>query len=171
VLTKALGTGVLATAFKRDAIRVGDEPYEAMVASMSTSNRRAAELAHNLEIHAATDVTGYGLLGHLLEMLGDQSVDVELAASAVQLLPGARAFVDKGMLPGGSAANLEFVKERVEFGSTAESLAKLLADAQTSGGLLLAMPRDLAAGYVAAYGPPSSVIGHVVPGTGRVRVG
>jgi len=170
VLTKALGTGVLATAFKRDAIKEGDEPYEAMVASMSTSNRRAAELAHALEIHAATDVTGYGLLGHLLEMLGDQSVDAEIDASAVQLLPGARHFTEKDMIPGGSAANFAFVRDRVDFGNVEDPIAKLLADAQTSGGLLLAMPREIAAGYVAAYGPPAAVIGSIVGGTGRVRI-
>ena len=170
VLTKALGTGVLATAFKRSAIKEGDEPYQAMVASMLTSNRRAAELAQSLEIHAATDVTGYGLLGHLLEMLGDNSVDAELDASAVSLLPGARAFAERGMIPGGSAANLAFVNERVDATQTDDVLVQLLADAQTSGGLLLAMPRELAAGYVAAFGPPAAVVGTCVPGSGRVRV-
>jgi len=170
VLTKAIGTGVLATAFKRDAIKEGDEPYEAMVASMSTSNRRAAELAHNLEVHAATDVTGYGVLGHLLEMLGDESVDAELVPSAVPLLPAARALTEKGMVPGGSAANLSFVRERVDAGNTDDILVQLLADAQTSGGLLLAMPRELAAGYVAAHGPPAAVIGTIVTGSGRIRL-
>ncbi len=171
VLTKALGTGVLATAFKKSAFKEGDAPYEEMVTSMSTSNRRASELAHALEIHAATDVTGYGLLGHLLEMLGGREVDAELDASAVPLLTGAHAFAEKGMVPGGSAANLAFVAERVDFANDVEEpIRELLADAQTSGGLLLAMPREIAAGYAAAYGAPSAVIGTVAAGTGRVRV-
>jgi selenide,water dikinase len=110
------------------------------------------------------------LLGHLLEMLGDQSVDAEIDASAVQLLPGARHFTEKDMIPGGSAANFAFVRDRVDFGNVEDPIAKLLADAQTSGGLLLAMPREIAAGYVAAYGPPAAVIGSIVGGTGRVRI-
>lgn len=172
VLTKAIGTGVLSTAFKRDAIHAGDEPYEAMVASMSTSNRRAAELARMVEVHAATDITGYGLLGHLLEMVpADATIDVELSAAAVPLLPGARELAEKGVVPGGSAANFAFVAPRVAFDDEVPvAVRKLLADAQTSGGLLIAMPEALAEGWVASFGPPASVVGAVRAGAGRVRV-
>lgn len=167
VLTKALGTGVLATAFKRDAL--APEGYEAMVASMSESNRRGAELARPLEVHAATDVTGYGLLGHLLEMLGGNDVDATVDAGAVPLLPDVRALIKAGFVPGGSTANLAFVGPRVDF-AVDEITQLLLADAQTSGGLLLAMPRLVAEGYVAAYGPPAAIVGTIDHGSGRIRV-
>ncbi len=168
VLTKGIGTGVLATAFKRDAL--APEAYEAMVASMSESNRRAADLARALEVHAATDVTGYGLLGHLLEMLGGNDVDATLEAAAVPLLPNVRALIEGGFVPGGSGANLAFVAPRVDF-TVDDTTQKLLADAQTSGGLLLAMPRLIAEGYVAAYGLPAAIIGSIASGSGRIRVG
>jgi selenide, water dikinase len=166
VLTKAIGTGILATAFKRDAL--SPEGYEAMVTSMSTSNRRAAELARGLEVHAATDVTGYGVLGHLLEMLGANDVDVELHVDKIALLPHVHELIAKGFVPGGSTANLAFVKDRVEF-TVEEPMQILLADAQTSGGLLIAMPRDVAEAYVAAFGPPAAIVGTVRAGSGRVR--
>jgi selenide,water dikinase len=168
VLTKALGTGVLATAFKRDAL--DNDGYEAMVASMSESNRRGAELARPLEVHAATDVTGYGLLGHLLEMLGGNDFDATLDAAAVPLLPGVRALIEAGFVPGGSTANLAFVSDRTEF-AVDDTTKMILADAQTSGGLLLAMPRIVAEGFVAAYGPPAAIVGSIAAGSGRVRVG
>lgn len=167
VLTKALGTGILATAFKRDALDAAS--YEAMVSSMTTSNRRAADLARPREVHAATDVTGYGLLGHLLEMLGANDTDATLDAALVPLLASARALAEQGFVPGGSAANLTFVTPRVDF-AVDELTQRLLADAQTSGGLLLAMPRADAESYVAEHGAPAAIIGSIAAGSGRVRV-
>lgn len=164
VLTKALGTGILATAFKRDTL--APATYDAMVASMTTSNRRAAELARAREVHAATDVTGYGLLGHLLEMLGGNDVDVTLRSDSIPVLPDVQPWIDRGFVPGGSEANLKFVADRVDGALP----GIILADAQTSGGLLLAMPRSEAQRYVAAYGAPATIIGEVTAGSGRVRV-
>ncbi|MGZ5969220.1 MAG: selenide, water dikinase SelD, partial [Polyangiales bacterium] len=142
VLTKAIGTGILATAFKRDAIAEGEDAYAALVSSTTTSNRRAADVARAFDVHAATDVTGYGLLGHLLEMIGasqtahaDSSpsdVDVELDASSVPLLEGARALTEKGFVPGGSTANLAFAAPSIAFDGVDEVTRVLLADAQTS---------------------------------------
>ena len=179
VLTKALGTGVIATAFKRDALKDTDEAYRAAVASMTTSNRRAADVARPFVVHAATDITGYGLLGHLLEMIDgrtspgatNEGVDAELVAGDVPLLPGARPLAETGFVPGGSTANLAFVSERCEFAPTVDAIARvLLADAQTSGGLLLCMPRADAERVVQTLGGPSAIIGHIAVGTGRVRV-
>ncbi len=171
VLTKALGTGILATGFKRDLFGESDEAYESMVDSMATSNARAAEHGRPLEVHAATDVTGYGLLGHLLEMLGGLEVDAELEAAAVRLLPRARELAEQGIVPGGSTANLAFVAPRVDFDDgVPDVLRKLLADAQTSGGLLLSLSPDEARTYVDGFGAPSAIIGTVRAGTGRVRV-
>ncbi|GAC1545773.1 MAG: selenide, water dikinase SelD [Polyangiales bacterium] len=174
VLTKALGTGVIATAVKRDVLTEADPPMVAAIASMSTSNRRAAEAARPLAIHAGTDVTGYGLLGHLLEMLGGDgcTVDASLDVAAVPLLPQARALAEAGHVPGGSKANLAWVKDRCEFAASVDPTAQtLLADAQTSGGLLLSMPAADAESLVKTLGAPAAIIGTVVAGSGRVRVG
>lgn len=171
VLTKAIGTGVLATGFKRSVFGESDDAYATMVESMGTSNGRAAEVARSLDVHGATDVTGYGLLGHLLEMLGALDLDAELSADAVPLLPRARELAEQGTVPGGSTANLAFVAPRVDFAeSVPEVLRKLLADAQTSGGLLLAMSPEDARTFVTRFGAPSAIVGSVQPGSGRVRV-
>jgi len=171
VLTKAIGTGVLATGFKRSVFDESDPAYEVMITSMGTSNGRAAELARPLGVHAATDVTGYGLLGHLLEMLGGLDVDAELEAASVPLLPRARELAEQGTVPGGSTANLAFVAPRVDFSDAVpDVLRKLLADAQTSGGLLLALSESDARDYVTQFGAPAAVVGRVTAGAGRVRV-
>lgn len=171
VLTKPIGTGVLATAFKRDALRDDQPAYAAMLASMTTTNRRAADVARSLEVHAATDVTGYGLLGHLGEMLSDLAVDAELSAGAVPLLEDARRLADAGMVPGGSRANLAFAEPRCDFDPSVDDTARaLLADAQTSGGLLLAMPREHAERFVSTFGAPAAIIGAARAGTGRIVV-
>lgn len=175
VLTKALGTGVIATARKRDAIDEQHEALLAAIASMVTTNRRAADHARPFEVHAATDVTGFGLLGHLLEMLatpeGASDVDVELDAHEVPLLPHAHALAASGQVPGGSKANLEFVAPRVQFADGVDEATRLLlADAQTSGGLLFALPAAEAQRLVTAIGAPCAIVGRVRAGEGRVRV-
>jgi selenide,water dikinase len=178
VLTKALGTGVIATARKRDAIDEDHEALVAAIASMVTTNRRAADHARPFEVHAATDVTGFGLLGHLLEMLtspttpgGASDVDVEIDAGAVPLLPHAHALAASGQVPGGSKANLDFVAPRVRFDDAVDDATRLLlADAQTSGGLLFALPASEAPRLVSAIGAPCAIVGRVCAGDGRVRV-
>lgn len=183
VLTKGLGTGVIATARKRDAIGDDDPAMRAAVASMITTNRRAADAARARDVHAATDVTGYGLLGHLCEMLrspvatvgakaeGDAEIDAEIDAGTAPLLEGAHALATAGHVPGGSKANLEFVSARVDFAEHVDAATRaLLADAQTSGGLLFALPLDDARALVAALGAPSAIVGRVLAGSGRVRV-
>lgn len=182
VLTKGLGTGIVATAAKRDALGAEDPVLHAFVASMLASNRRASERAHAFEVHAATDVTGYGLLGHLLEMLagleldpsrgsGPPPVDATIASSAVPLLPAVEELAQAGFVPGGTAANLAFAASRVDFAAEVGLPRRhALADAQTSGGLLVAMPPAEAARYVAALGAPAAIIGEITEGTGRVRV-
>ncbi|MGZ3474844.1 MAG: AIR synthase-related protein, partial [Polyangiales bacterium] len=175
-----IGTGILATAFKRDAIAEGEDAYAALVSSTTTSNRRAADVARAFDVHAATDVTGYGLLGHLLEMIGasqtahaDSSpsdVDVELDASSVPLLEGARALTEKGFAPGGSTANLAFAAPSIAFDCVDEVTRVVLADAQTSGGVLLALPPHDASAFVERFGAPAAIVGRVVSGAGRVRV-
>ncbi len=138
VLTKPLGTGVLSTALKRGMV---DSAAAAIVAeTMSELNRTAAETAAPYAIHACTDITGFGLLGHLWEMIHASGVAAVIESSSVPLLPQAVELTAAGAVPGGSKANLEYISPHVGFASAVSPyLRLLLADAQTSGGLLFAV--------------------------------
>jgi selenide, water dikinase len=179
VLTKALGTGVVATAIK--AGRASPEAIGAAVESMTTLNRAAAEAMRRHGVTACTDVTGYGLVGHLREMVAPAGVDGVVRAAAVPILPSARELVVQGHVPGGTRRNLEDVDHLVAWGNTDDVSRILLADAQTSGGLLVALPEENAAPLVeelldamssAARGTPPApaIIGRMEAGAGRVRV-
>jgi selenide,water dikinase len=154
VLTKALGTGILSTALKRELVRESDPDVRVMVASMSTLNASAARIAKDskLSVHAATDVTGYGLVGHLLEMVRQsEGVRAVLDAGSIVALPGALELARKGVLPGGTRSNREHAGAafRVTDG-VEDAVAWLCTDAQTSGGLLFAIPEGEASGFVEA---------------------
>lgn len=166
VLTKALGTGVLATALKRSKITEDSDEMQAAVRSMTRLNARAAELAKALgvEVHAATDVTGYGLVGHLGEMLrASEGVSAELRASSLPLLRGAQSLAREGVLAGGTRANRTHAGDGFEvLDGVDDAIAWLACDAQTSGGLLIACPPDDAsklAEALRAEGVDASVIG------------
>lgn len=152
VLTKALGTGVLSTALKRDRLDESSEPIRAMVRSMTTLNAGGAEgaRASGAEVHAATDVTGFGLVGHLLEMLrGSEGVAAEIDTSALALLPGARDLATEGVIPGGTKGNREHAGPQLVVGEgVADALAWIACDAQTSGGLLFSVPERDADGLL-----------------------
>jgi selenide,water dikinase len=165
VLTKPLGTGVLATALKRGELP--DEEREAMVASMAATNRMAAEACEGVEVHALTDVTGYGLIGHALEMAEASGVAIELDASSLPLLPGTRAAVEAGAIPAGLRANREWAEKRADLGRVDRIAATLLCDPQTSGGLLASVPEGGAAALMARCaerGVRAAVVGRVVAG-------
>ncbi|MFI5302788.1 MAG: selenide, water dikinase SelD, partial [Polyangiales bacterium] len=173
VLTKALGTGVLATARKRDEI--DEAAFGEAIASMRTSNERAATLARSRDVHAATDVTGFGLLGHVLEMIdgrdGVAPIDVVLRAAALPWFERAYALARAGCVPGGSRANLEHARPRLDVDASIDPVVvDLAADAQTSGGLLLAMPESDAIAFVDAFGPPATIVARARDGAGRVRI-
>jgi selenium donor protein len=141
VLTKPLGTGLLATAAKRDMVD-GVEWATAM-ASMRRLNRVSAEVLRRFSPHAVTDVTGFGLLGHLREMLAASGANAELWAEAVPVLDGALRLAAAGEAPGGTRSNAEFAKGWTTFADgVSPSHRVVLADAQTSGGLLAAVARD-----------------------------
>lgn len=164
VLTKALGTGVIGTAIKQQA--ANEDDIQAAVESMCTLNREAAETALNYEVHAATDITGFGLLGHLREMAAGSGVSIAIESSCMEFLPGALGAANGGFLPGGLKRNIEFVSGCVEFSDEViEPVRNLLFDPQTSGGLLLAVAaRDagnLVAG-LAANGVRCREIGAVI---------
>jgi selenide,water dikinase len=161
LLTKRIGTGVISTALKRGIARA--EHVEAATASMLTLNRKAAEAMEGLEVHGATDVTGFGLLGHAREMALASGVTLEIDSGNVRFLEGALEYARAGALPGGMHNNREFVASCVQGSSEVDDL---LYDPQTSGGLLAAMPESSAAGLERAY-PAAYRIGRVRERRGR----
>lgn len=164
LLTKALGTGVIASAIKRG--QASPEAVEAAARSMTTLNRRAMELLLEGEVHACTDVTGFGLLGHACEMLEGSSVGFVVASGAVPVLPGALEYVTRGLKPGGLRRNREYRAAQVLFQpSVSEAVAELLFDPQTSGGLLAAVPEQRAGQLLERCrreGMEAALIGEVV---------
>jgi selenide,water dikinase len=140
VLTKRIGTGVIATALKRGIAR--DADVQAATESMLTLNRRACEAMLAFEVHACTDVTGFGLIGHAREMAVASQVSIEIDCAAVQFLPGAVDYARLGAIPGGLNNNREFAAGCVEGESEWDDL---LYDPQTSGGLLISMAEGDAA--------------------------
>ncbi len=139
ILSKALGTGIVATALKRKIAL--SEQLDAMTASMIQLNKYAAEVAVKYQVHAMTDVTGYGLVGHLLEMLDSSGMDATIFTEKLPLLPGAMEWANKKVIPGGLVTNLKYYKPRLDLGpGVSESMEYLTVDPQTSGGLLISTP-------------------------------
>jgi selenide, water dikinase len=175
VLTKPIGLGVISTAVKRDAAT--PELVAEAVRVMTTLNAGARDAALEVAgaVHAATDVTGFGLLGHLRELLAASGLAADIDAAAVPVIGGVRELVTAGLVAGGTQRNHAFVSDTTEWGSLTEPDQMLLADAQTSGGLLIAVAADHAGDLVAGLKRHAAlaavVIGHCVPGTpGRVTV-
>ena len=172
VLTKAIGTGVLYTAMRAELFATG---VAAAAASMSRLNKYAAEVMLRYPVHACTDITGFGLLGHAFELADASRVDLELDSQAVPLLPEAAAAAAMGLVPAGAYANRDYLKQ-VEFRPDVPvNLQDLLYDPQTSGGLLISLPADraaeLAAELQAAGVTDAACIGRVAgKGTGRIHV-
>ena len=171
VLTKPIGTGVIATAHKREAAPA--DVLAAAVESMTALNAQAAEAALAAGVRAATDVTGFSLLGHLHRMLRASGAGAAIVAGTVPLLPGARELARAGYVSGGTRGNIAFLAPWVSFsGGVPDEVAVLLQDAQTSGGLLLATPSpgSLLA-ELAARDVPAAVIGQVTDGpAGHIAV-
>jgi selenide,water dikinase len=171
VLTKPLGLGIVSTAIKRGV--ADDDLVAAAVALMTTTNRVAAEAMRGAHASAATDVTGFGLLGHLHRMLLASGAAAELDATAIPLLD--RRILDlarSGVVPGGTRRNLAHVRPHTDVGELPEPEQLILADAQTSGGLLIAVQdgRTLASA-LGGTGVPSAVIGRVTAGEpGRIAL-
>lgn len=139
VLTKPLGAGVITTAFKRDL--TSDQQLAAAVASMTQLNRAAAEAALAAGVRAATDITGFGLLGHAAEMLGEEAVSLRFFFDQLPWLPGAQQFGDQWVYPGGAHDNRAYFEARVRFDPQLSEAQRTLCFApETSGGLLLAVP-------------------------------
>jgi selenium donor protein len=138
VLSKPIGLGIMSTALKRGLLN--SDQIENISSLMTSLNNRTADLLHDFNIHACTDVTGFGLLGHLMEMLKASSVGANLFMDQIPLIDGVESNAAAGVIPGGSRNNLAFVDADVEFDQSISEISKLiLADAQTSGGLLFSI--------------------------------
>lgn len=174
VLTKPIGTGAITTAAKHGRASAGQ--IADATASMTRLNADAAAAVRDSgsAVHAGTDVTGFGLLGHLREMLVASGVAARVRSGDVPEIPGARALIADGMVAGGTRRNHAFVSDTVDWGTTTSEEAFFLCDAQTSGGLLLAVASDACEtvlGHLAARGAPGQVVGSAEAGAaGRIAV-
>lgn len=173
VLTKALGTGILTTAYKGELL--DDAGLKVVTDSMITLNKYAAEALDDFHPHAATDVTGFSLMGHSCEMAQASGVTVHIHAANVPVMERAREMARLGLIPDGAYRNRAHFERRVDIAvDVPEDLADVLFDPQTSGGLLVALPADEAEAYAARVrelGQPAAVVGEVLPkGDASVRV-
>jgi selenide, water dikinase len=174
VLTKPIGTGIITTALKRDLADAAT--LAGAVSAMTTLNAAASRAMLAVGVHAATDVTGFGLLGHLHSLLRASGVGATLESARIPVLAGARELLARGAVPGGTIRNLESVRDAVRFAAAIpEGERLLLADAQTSGGLLLALPLERVERLQQALAreglPAAPVIGSVTAGAaGTINV-
>jgi selenide,water dikinase len=167
ILTKGIGTGVISTGIKRGEAK--QEWIDAATKSMTTLNSRAAEVAAlgKFTVHAATDITGFGLIGHVREMAAGSGVSVRIKSANVPLLAGAMDCVRAGFIPGGLNNNRDFAECLVSYGeSVPAEIRTILFDPQTAGGLLLSVARADSAALLDALksvGVPAVEIGEVLP--------
>ena len=170
ILTKPIGTGVITTALKRGI--ASDEQVASAVATMSRLNRIASELAQKHRVHAMTDITGFGLAGHALEMAKLSQVDFEIEFSQIRLLPATAQFARQGVFPGGMERNREYFSQWVTVALPPQAKA-LLYDPQTSGGLLMAVAADRAEALLSdliSAGEGAFLLGAVAEGAGHLVV-
>jgi selenide,water dikinase len=172
VLTKALGTGILSTALKRGLLDAAQIKY--LTEHMLAFNKIASEIMVKLGAHAATDVTGFGLLGHAYEMASASKVSFKIFSDAVPLMNDVLDFAAKGCVPGGNRNNWDYVQSHVSFEREVDPLRlKVLHDPQTSGGLLVSLPETSALEYVkrlAGQGVKGAIIGEVIPASDRTLI-
>lgn len=143
ILTKALGTGILNTALKRG--KFGSGTYEELIGNMTRLNRSAAEIIHEFPVHGVTDVTGFSLMGHGMEMSRSSGVDMEIDCSQLPILPGVFDAIAEGFVTRGDQSNREYAQGFYELAPTiSDEVSKILFDPQTSGGLLIAVEESSA---------------------------
>ena len=139
-LTKPLGSGIISSAIKKNI--ASEKAISEVTEVMTTLNDKALEAAKELNANAITDVTGFGLLGHLIEMIGDSDVTVNIYLDNVPVIEHAKEYFNNGVYPSGSKRNFDSAKENIIYSDNQESFVKILSDAQTSGGLLISAPND-----------------------------
>lgn len=159
ILTKPLGTGIISTALKAEM--ADDEAVSAATRSMAELNKAAAEAGHKVTVHGCTDITGFGFLGHSMEMAKASKVTIAVYMDKIPLLPLVTDYAAIGLIPAGAYQNMDYLKEQV-FIAEEVAVAKrdILFDPQTSGGLLLSLPPEQAKEYL-KYFPQACVVGEV----------
>lgn len=168
ILTKPLGTGILATALK--AGELSDEATRRLTGLMVTLNKGAAEAIAEVGVNACTDITGFGLLGHCLEMAKASNVGIRLDTQNIPVISEAKTFAAMGLVPGGSYTNQKFCSKHLEINSSIDPiLLDIISDPQTSGGLLISVSKNRASSLVEKLQgkstPAASIIGEVVKGS------
>lgn len=139
-LTKPLGSGIISSAIKKNI--ASEKAVSKVTEVMTALNDKALEAAKELNANAITDVTGFGLLGHLIEMIGDSDVTVNIYLDNVPIIEHAKEYFNNGVYPSGSKRNFDSARENIIYSDDQESFVKILSDAQTSGGLLISAPND-----------------------------
>ena len=165
ILTKQLGSGIVNTAVK--AQMASAEAEQEVIRVMTTLNRKAKEAAADFTVHACTDVTGFGLLGHCSEMADASRAVIEIGVEGIAFMHGAKEYAEMGLIPGGAYRNQEHVSGLLDAGEVGEVYVDLLSDPQTSGGLLFSVPENEAADMLRAFaradlGTEVSVVGRVL---------
>lgn len=164
VLTKPLGIGIMAAALKKGEL--DDAGYKKMIASMTSINDKARDAAIGLNPHACTDVTGFGLIGHLCEMANSSNVTITIDAKALPVIEEALPFAKKAYAPGGAKRNRSHFAKFVDMGNTEQYIDDILYDPQTSGGLLFAMEQASAEEYIKRF-PDAKIVAMVTNAQGK----
>lgn len=163
VLTKPIGTGIITTAIKKGL--ASNSEQQEVINWMSKLNRKASELLKPYDVHACTDVTGFGLLGHAYEIANGSNVSIEITNSSVPVINGTKRLAEKGAIPGGSKSNLKWLKSFTQFDNKIDEIDRyILGDAITSGGLLISLSEEDAKAYVSEANQndiEASIIGRV----------
>jgi selenide, water dikinase len=174
ILTKPLGTGIISTAIKNGA--ASQRAITAVTKSMTTLNRAASEAMLEVGVNACKDITGFGLLGHACEMIDKTEVGFIIDSAAIPFFPEAKEYADKGIMPGGLGRNRDYRQGSVDIGSAVpQFLQDIIWDPQTSGGLLISVPKAKAPRLLKklhAKGiAPAAIIGEVTQeNKGRIKV-
>ncbi|TDX45187.1 selenophosphate synthase [Orenia marismortui] len=173
ILTKALGMGIMSTAIK-GGLAIGgiDNP---VIKSMTTLNNKALEPMQKLKVNACTDITGFGLLGHVWELAAGSKVGIEISSAELPIFEGIVDYAEMGLVPEGAYSNRQYLKDKIKFDANIKkSLIDILFDPQTSGGLLISVPADKAADLLIELYTlgvdKATVIGEVIDEEGIIRV-
>jgi selenide,water dikinase len=159
ILTKKIGTGILSTMMKKDLL--SDIHEEILYKSMSTLNKDASTVAVDMGVKCATDITGFGLLGHLNHICRESNVSIHIEKHTVPVLPGVYQGIENACITGGGKRNKEYLNRYVDWGNSTEEIMDILTDPQSSGGLVVTLPIDKVNTYI-EHIPESTVIGYVV---------
>ena len=166
ILTKPIGTGIVASAIKKSICSLKTEKQA--IAQMIELNKIASEIMVEIGVNACTDITGYGLIGHLFEMAKNSNLTIEIKFNQIPLIENLIELIDQGCVPGGSKKNLNYYKEHVIFNKNLNKNQKIIfSDAQTSGGLLISCPKNQSTQLIKKLNDEriiqSSIIGEVIP--------